>query len=263
MVLKNHIAYRFLTDSTLWMEMIETEHPDIYQEDWQKKPGGYPDKIAGLYRCLCNKDNTPYLVTNSVLQHLNLLKINKKNDHYDWTIFNKLKDQKVTFIFPDQAFLRMIVSGETLWFCHGTFDFENGSKNNGEIYWVMFYLNRNTGELCDHFNHVDVRNLEEFVYKFLCFFYLTENIEEEIPAGKTYGTRKSGKILNDFDFPVTIVNSRWNITTIRTEQFGVSGHFRVQPKGKGRSEYEVIFIDPYVKNGYKRTAKNIHQKPTL
>lgn len=253
MVLRNHIAYRLLTDSNLWMEMLESNYPNIYK-DYEQTGKDLPREVISLYHCLNNKNNKPYLVTKSVVENLDMLKINKNGDHYNWDVFKHLPEQKVTFIFHDNNALRMIVSEDTLWFCHLNFKFEKGSDNDGNLGWVMFFLNRKTGELCEHFNHVDVRNLEEFIYKFLCFFYLTENTEEIVPAGKVVGTRKTGKISNDFNFPLTMVTSKWNVTSIRNEAFGVRGHFRVQPYKTG---YQIIFIEPFVKSGYVRTAKKL------
>ncbi len=252
MILKNHIAYRFLVDDTLPMEMLESQYPKEFENFIEGNE--IPEGMTSLYYCLCAKENKPYIVTNSVIENLDLLKINKKGEHYNWEVFNRLKDQKVTFIFNDGYLLRMIVTEGTLWFCYLKFDFEKGSKDNGLMNWVMFYMNRKTGELCSHFEHQDVKQIEEFVYKFLCFFYLTDNQEEILAAGKVYGTRKSGKIMNDFKFPMTVVTSKWNVNTIRTEAFGVRGHFRVQPCGQGRTNYEIIFIEPFTKNGYKRTS---------
>ncbi len=260
MVIKNHIAYRLLTDSNLWMEMVESQYPNIYELSDKKD---IPEGAASLYHCLNNDNNKPYLVSNSVIENLDMLKINKKDEHYNWQVFKGLKNQKVTFIFNDNSCLRMLVSDDTIWFCHIKFTFEKSSDNDGKMYWVMFYFDRESGELCDHFNHKDVLDMEEYIYKFLCFFYLTNNSEEIIPAGVVYGTRKSGKIKNDFNFPLVLVNSRWNTTTIRTEQFGVRGHFRIQPRGVGRQDYEVIFIEPYTKDGYIRKAQSDLHKPKL
>lgn len=258
MLLKNHIAYRFLTDSDLWMEMLESQHPNIY-DDYEKQNRILPEEIKSLYYCLNSDNNKPYVVTKSVVEHLDLLKLTKKDDHYNWTVFNHLPDQKVTFIFQDGSFLRMIVTEGTIWFCHLKFNYSKNSNNQGHMNWVMFYIDKKTLELCDHFNHPDVINLEEFVYKFLCFFYLTENSEEIIPPGRVYGTRKTGKTLNDFAFSVTVVTSKWNITTIRTDSFGVRGHFRIQPCGVGRSNYELILIEPFEKKGYIRKAKKLSE----
>jgi acyl-ACP thioesterase len=238
--------------------MIESQEPDIYKLFEQKKE--VPESVRSLYFCINNKKNKPYLVTNSVIEHLDLLKITKKGEHYNWDVFRHLPNQKVTFIFNNNVLLRMVVSDNTLWFCHMKFTFDKGDDDNGQMYWIMFFIKRDTGELCEHFEHPDVKNIEEFVYKFLCFFYLTENQEEIVPPGKVIGTRKTGKVSNDFKFPLTMVTSKWNTTVIRTEQFGVRGHFRVQPCGPVNDKrYEVIFIEPFVKHGYKRTAGKIKE----
>lgn len=256
MVFSNHIATRFLTDDNFIMEIIE----EMNDNEWKiaLNGGEISEKIHSLYAMLCSKNQKSYYVTNSVLGQLDMLKINKKGEHFDWTIFDDvIPDCRRTFIFPDNRLLRLVVQKEMMFFCDLSFNLKDRKSGQGTSHWVLFYLNRKTGELCEHFGHQDVKSIEEFYYKFLCFMYLTENDEEVILAGKTYGTRKTGKILNSLPLPVTIVNSRWNTTTIRTEQFGVRGHFRVQPCGKARSKYEVIFIEPFLKNGYKRTAGKI------
>ena len=121
--------------------------------------------------------------------------------------------------------------------------------------WVMFHLNRKTGELCSHFAHKDVQNIERFIYSLLCFVYLADNEEVLVPAGRTYGTRKSGKLVNCTPFAMTIINSKWNITSIRTDGFGVSPHIAVRYIGVGRTIPRIVFIDAFRKHGYVRKGK--------
>ena len=259
MVIRNHIAYRFLTDSNFWMEMMEDIFPNLHSDFEKTGNKEVPKEVMGLYHCLYDKDNKSYVVSNSVVDNLDMLKINKKDDHYNWDVFKHLSAQKITFIFQDGSLLRMVISEDTIWFCHIKFKFKKGDDNHGGMHTVMFYIEKDTMKLCDHFNHPDVIGLEEHIYKFLCFFYLTENTEEIIPPGRVHGTRKTGKVSNDFRFPITIVTSKWNVTTIRTEAFGVRGHFRVQPCGAGRSNYEIIFIAPFEKSGYIRKAQKLNE----
>ena len=126
--------------------------------------------------------------------------------------------------------------------------------------WIYQFLsiirNRETGEPCDHYSSVDVKTLEPFVYRLLCFMFLTENDEIELKPGQKTGTKKSGKVINSLQQNVIIVNSRWNTTIISSGKFGVRGHFRLQPCGPGRSEYTTIFIDPFIKTGITRKAKS-------
>ena len=60
---------------------------------------------------------------------------------------------------------------------------------------------------------------------------------------------------NMTEFPINYRTSNWFTTICRDEEFGVSGHFRLQPKKvNGEWTKELIYIQPYVKHGYHRTA---------
>ena len=96
---------------------------------------------------------------------------------------------------------------------------------------------------------------ESFIYRLLCFLYLSENTEEVLAPREKRGTRSSGKIINSLPFPLTVVTSKWNVTTKRTEGFDVSGHFRLW-KRKTTGEWEMIFINPFKKSGYTRKSWN-------
>lgn len=269
MVIKNHIAYRFLTDTTLHMEMCGETHPG----DWKKlanKKGEDIEKfmtpeLEGFFHLTSPERSKTFYVTESVIKNLDALKVNKEGLHFNWTVFKHIKDQKITLIFPDNKLLRVFIhpnknGDKTIELFWLTFKKkkEAGENIDGTMFWVMNYLVPATGAMCEHFDHPDSLEIEEFMYKTMCFFFLSENTEEIIPAGKVHGTRKTGKISNDFKFPIVMVTSKWNITSIRTEGFGVSGHLRLQPCGPGRSETEMIFIEPFMKNGYKRTAGKIN-----
>lgn len=89
----------------------------------------------------------------------------------------------------------------------------------------------------------------------LIFLKLTEPEFIHLPAGKKHGTRKQGHY-NATTFPVTIVDSTWNKYIIRTEGFGVSGHFRMQRHGKGNADLKLTWIKPYQKSGYIRAPKS-------
>lgn len=271
MVIKNHIAYRFLSDTMLHMEMCE----ETYPEDWKKlikAPGRDIEKymtpeLEGFFHLTSPDKNETFYVTESVIKNLDLLKISKTGAHFNWTVFKHLREQKITLILPDNKLLRIVVnynskSEKTIQLFHLSFTKNKNATENidGRMFWVMNFFHPESGYLAEHFDHPDTLAIEEFMYKLLCFFYLSENTEEIIAAGKVHGTRKTGKISNDFQFPIKMVTSKWNITTIRTDSFGVSGHFRLQPCGPGRSEIEVIFIDPFIKNGYKRRASKNNLK---
>lgn len=89
----------------------------------------------------------------------------------------------------------------------------------------------------------------------LIFLKLTEPEFIHLAAGKKHGTRKQGHH-NATSLPVTVVDSTWNKYIVRPEGFGVSGHFRMQPHGKGNADLKLIWIKPYQKQGYVRLPKS-------
>lgn len=253
MLLKNHVVKSFLESNDRALEVVTNTYENI-------DPDNIPNEAMGLF-ILCNPDHQKaFYCTETMLSKLSLLKVARKEKVYDWTVFKNISERKVTFIFPDDSFLRMMIQEKTMSFIHVKITEKNVKANHAMMKWVMFYLNRFTGEQCDHFNHIDVKEIEEFVYKLLCFMYLTENEETYLTPGQKHGTRKSGKIINQLTVPITIVDSKWNITSIRTEGFEVSGHFRLQPCGPGMQQTKLIFIEPFEKNGYVRKAKSLENE---
>lgn len=269
MLLKNHIASRFLDkNDELVMEMLEHTHPNEIkvalsvgrqagsssEEMKNALDDMLPPQIVETYHLLTNKDSKNYIVTNSVFDLLEMLKVEK----YNWGVFKNIKEGRYTFILPENKLLRMLVTKEVIWFLH----LEQGkaTTNIDPLKWVMFYFNRESGAPCDHYSHIDVKAVEPFVYRLLCFMFLTENDEIELKPGQKTGTKKEGKVINSLHQNVIIVNSRWNTTVISKGEFGVRGHFRLQPYGPGRSEYAPIFIDPFVKTGITRKAKSKEHK---
>lgn len=251
MRLTNHIAFRFLTDETFHEETMEC----FFGKDWMEKP---TEDIIGMYDLSSSyfklQPNKTYYITDTVIDKLDMLKV-KKDDkgRYNWTVFSDQPDCKKTFIFNGNRLLRMVIYKEQIVFLYISMVIDKGRKNWGLANRVAFFVNRATGEQCDHFAHPDVKQIETLVYKLLCFIFLSENTEEVIQPGRKTGTQKSGKFINELNIPVTMVTSKWKVTVIRQEAFDVSGHFRLQPHGQGLKQTKMIFIEPFVKTGYKRT----------
>lgn len=80
---------------------------------------------------------------------------------------------------------------------------------------------------------------------------------ETVIVNKDNPTAKlnSHKYTNKSKFPITVIDSTWYRNIIRTEAFGVRGHFRLQPHGEGMQKRKLKWISPYTKNGYSRHAK--------
>lgn len=63
------------------------------------------------------------------------------------------------------------------------------------------------------------------------------------------------KYVNETKYAVEILDSTWFTTIIRSEGFGVGGHFRMQPYGPGMAQKKLIWIEPFEKTGYTRKAR--------
>lgn len=262
MILNNHIAYRFLTDDTMVIEMIESFYPDdVAAIHRGEEPSS---RVLGMYKMLGKEDQKAFCITETVLKHFDMLNIKKVETQnygmqYDWTFFKNLKEQKTTFIFPDNSLLRLWINNGMMHLCHTKFNFSSGDKNKGIMYNIMLYVNMETGEMCEHFKHQDAKEIELFVYKLLAFFFLSENEMIIVEPGRKYGTRKSGKLINTFkSIPITIVNSKWNITSVRTTGFDVRGHFALRWAGEERKVPKMVFIEPFEKKGYIRKAQKLN-----
>lgn len=68
------------------------------------------------------------------------------------------------------------------------------------------------------------------------------------------------KYVTELELPVTIIDSTWFTTLIKSDAFKVSGHFRLQPYGEGMKQRKLIWIDEYVKQGIVRQAKMLTDK---
>ena len=67
-------------------------------------------------------------------------------------------------------------------------------------------------------------------------------------------------IFNKSPFKIKQLDCSWLRKIIRTEGFLVSGHFRLQPYGAGRTLRKLIYIEPYEKHGYTRQAKKLTEE---
>lgn len=81
-----------------------------------------------------------------------------------------------------------------------------------------------------------------------------------VNAGKK-GDHVGTKYINETDQAIEIVDSTWFTTIIRSEGFGVKGHFRLQPYPSLNTK-KLIYIAPFEKKGYTRKAKVLTQKPS-
>lgn len=94
--------------------------------------------------------------------------------------------------------------------------------------------------------------LSVLTFKQFAEIEVTEIGGKEYPKKTKVGKEK---YLNESDYQVNVLDSRWFTETIRTDGFAVRGHFRLQPCGVGLKDRKLIYIDDFLKNGYTRKAR--------
>lgn len=291
MKLDNHIANRLLYDDKLAFEIAEYMHPNmkgVGAEEYDESNLSHR-AFQDIFYGLSPINNKSYWITDSVFDKLDLLKVSRtktmlirKQNHesgdmvdlpagliiketksFDWTVFASVKriaarntSSKYTFILPTNECFRLVCSNGYLGVGHFALEpfADKGLRSNfGNLKWSFFWINMDKAHVCEDWEKPNIQRHEEFLYKLMCFLYLSENEEVIVAPGQRHGTRKSGKVINTLKTPITVVTSKWNITSIRNEGFDVSGHFRMQPFKTGP---RMIWIDPFQKHGYVRKAKS-------
>lgn len=93
-------------------------------------------------------------------------------------------------------------------------------------------------------------NILKEAFKMFLFVHTAQGIRMDYVTDNdpvcTY--RRADKQVRDY----IRVDSAWDIEINVINPFSVSGHFRMQPCGKGRQERKLIYIDSYIKQGYHR-----------
>lgn len=110
-------------------------------------------------------------------------------------------------------------------------------------------------------NGFDHTHYFAFLVSFICFIKYVE-LETKIVLPKRKENHIGVKYVNETNRKIEILDSTWFTTIIRSEGFGVRGHFRFQVSGKERSERKLIWISDFEKTGYTRKAKILSEQPS-
>lgn len=90
----------------------------------------------------------------------------------------------------------------------------------------------------------------------LAIYYFAEIEDKYVQHGKIPRAHIGDeKFLNETNVPIQVVGCNWFTNIIRTEGFGVKGHFRNQAHGVGLTKHKLIWVKDFEKKGYKRKAQ--------
>jgi len=197
--------------------------------------------------------NNLYVFQEPALNIADRIKLDKGKLE-DFSFLSSVKDKKITYLIDKHCFYRWKkYNGKIFVCCIKTIPQGNDYWAN---YWT-FKIDTLTGDLIFPPDRID-QDFQDMMMRFVKLLIFTELSELEIvmlkPNGR-FGTRKSGKFVNESKHNITIIDSTWNKLIIRTEGFSVSGHLRLQRYGEGRKEVKLIFIEEFEKHGYIRRAR--------
>lgn len=212
--------------------------------------------------------NTNFLIRETAQEMIMKIPLNEK---FDVKFLRRIKNKKATFLFGKYFTVRYYKEGDNI-YCFFLFI---SDSNDGDMLNCLFSrIDLVTGEITFPTNSGDCRfNLDNIPMKKLgenpvaqlkmfiqtLLFVELSDIEINIlPPNRKIGTRKNN-VFNRSHSDITVVDSKWNTISVRTDSFLVSGHWRMQPCGFEMKERKLIWIDTFEKNGYVRNRSKINQ----
>lgn len=128
-------------------------------------------------------------------------------------------------------------------------------KQQIQVHYSAFHINLTTESIGGAQAPDLLWTLENFL-RTLIYTFFSKNEFVFVNPGQKHGKTYNEKIWNESEFPITVVDSFWNKTIMRLEDFDVNGHFRLQACGQNWHDRELIWINPFKKHQYIRKAKH-------
>ena len=248
MKLKTTLAYRFSKDAEFRNRIYEThtksyDRPEVHQH--LKKIGKKLDDnyfLEAKYIIDDDlEDNTIFMLRNTVNEVLANIKVDNEKC---FVPLEKVPEGNYTFIIDKNSFIKFFKICDRFVVL--------GVESDGkQTKFCMFNYRLNMSHTQVGDDEMSLKYSKLFI-RLVIFWLFTEPIYHEVNLKSSSGTRKSGKILNDAFKNVTVMDTTWNKIIVRTEEFGVRGHFRLQPCGADLHDRKLIWINPFKKSGYTR-----------
>ncbi len=198
-----------------------------------------------------SKPSKTYLITGTAQKIIDRIKMDK----IDFTILKHIPEGRFDSVMARSTGNKHIYQFDGVWI-YGTLLMRTRQPDGADyIQYHTYRVNTDTGkvsESADYPREFLMEILKEFV-----FMYLSDIVVEFLEPGRSNNKpRSQGKVLNNSDIQVTVVDSKWNSIVIRDEAFLVRGHFRLQPHGPKLERVKLIYIEEFEKKGYHRGVKH-------
>lgn len=164
--------------------------------------------------------------------------------------FYKLSNYQFTLIHYNQEYPIAKLYGSI--HSDGTFSFNEDNQ----------FYNKSLVEDIVEQDYKYTMGVVEFLFRYLCFKQFADIEIYIISTNKRYGY-KSRKVIEeevyetDSKFPIKVVDSKYVRTLIRSGQFKVCGHFRLQPCGIGKQKLRLIWISEHVREKHNILRKSL------
>lgn len=211
-----------------------------------------------LHELLIDSGNKNFLMSDSSKKISDKIKIDP--DKIQTSLFKGLRvGKKITILINENLFYRYLVTENSIlciWVRTEPVIVAGGQKQTYMKYCTfrinfekdIFYYPENEG------NPFEDKLFLDFI-KYLIFLEFSELEVVTLKPNQKKGSRKEGKYVNESKSDITIVDSTWNKLLIRSGEFSVRGHLRLQPVGADKKGRRLIYIDEYQKSGYVRHPK--------
>lgn len=229
-------------------------------------------EMTGTYNRLLPVMEKDPNINTTLLGLIKIMFEDQSITHYDWPVFlitdtawdivNKIKVSfqyinKVKFIDSvchlqwKRGFIRFCITDKVL--VVTKFYLYKIADGTDRIGYSAWYAHLEDGGFKSTEDHLHKEQLE--LYRLWCYINYSDEKFITVKPKQKIGTKKSG-YKNNTGHNMTVVDSKWNTTSIRVGQVEVDGHLRLQPCGPGRSQIKLIWIKDHVRDGYIKRAKS-------
>jgi hypothetical protein len=175
------------------------------------------------------------IIANEIIYYC----FSKRPEAYDYDVFIAVFDKDRTLLS-----LRKQISGQ---------------KSHSFINPLHFYKMKEFMEIVGDVSQKDMTvRIDTYYYQLVILFELFRKyaqVETRILQPKSKAELFKCNYHNQSDYSVEIMNSTWFTTLVKSEEFKVRGHFRLQPCGEAFKDRKLVWIKDFKKEGYTRKAK--------
>lgn len=175
------------------------------------------------------------IVANEIIYYC----FTKRPEAYDYDVFVAVFDKDRTLLS-----LRKQISGK---------------KSHSFISPLHYIKMKEFMEIVGDISQKDLAvRIETYYYQLVILFELFRKyakVETRILQPKSKAELFKCKYHNQSDYTFEIMDSTWFTTLVKSDEFKVRGHFRLQPHGEGFKDRKLIWIKDFKKEGYTRRAK--------